>query len=92
MPRFSEYQDVEVDIDVDVDDFLNSCNEKEKDELIEALIEDGYLKKDCRLDSPDYNYSVPEAMYVEAIDKLRNKWNSLTKEEEEVILNLAKRF
>jgi hypothetical protein len=31
-------------------------------------------------------------MYIESIDKLRDKWNMLTKEEEEFILNLAKRF
>lgn len=92
MPRFYQYEEVEVDIDIDVDDFLNKCNAGEKEYLIDALIEDNYLKKDCRLDSPDYSYSVSEAMYVEAIDKLRNKWNRLTKEEEAIILDIAKRF
>lgn len=80
------------DIDIDADEFLSACNHRDKEELIITLIEDGYLKKDCRAGFRDYNYSVSEAMYVEAIDKLRNKWNRLTKEEEEFIINISKRF
>lgn len=80
------------DIDIDADEFLSSCNDRDKEELIDALIEDGYLKKDCREDFKDYNYSVSEAHFVEALDKLRSKWNMLTKEEEEFIIKIANRF
>ena len=80
------------DIEIDVDKFLSSCNDRDKEELIDALIEEGYLKKDCRKDFKDYNYSVSESHFVEAIDKLRSKWNMLTKEEEEFILKIANRF
>ena len=80
------------DIDIDPEEFLSSCNTSEKEELIKALIEDGYLKKDCREGFEDQKYSVSEAFYQEALNKLHGKWNMLTKEEEETILNIAKRF
>lgn len=92
MPRFYEYQDVEVDLDIDIDEFLNKCDSSEKEELIDALIEDGYLKKHCRLNFNEVNYSVTEAQFVEALDKLMNKWNMLSQEEEQLILNIANRF
>jgi hypothetical protein len=80
------------DIDIDADEFLSSCNDRDREELIDALIEGGYLKKDCKEDFKDYNYSVSEAHFVEAVDKLRSKWNMLTQEEEELIIKIANRF
>ena len=89
MPKF--YQQSEFYVDVDVDEFLSACNARDTEELIDALIEDGYLKKDCRVD--DYEvYSPSESFYQEALDKLNGKWNMLTKEEEETILKIASRF
>jgi hypothetical protein len=44
------------DIDIDVDEFLSACDHRDKEELITALIEDGYLKKDCRAGFKNYNY------------------------------------
>jgi hypothetical protein len=92
MPRFYEYEEVEVNIDIDVDDFLDRCDSSEKEELIDALIEDGYLIKNCRNNFTDHGRSVPESMYVQAIEKLRDKWNMLTQEEEQIILKIANRF
>lgn len=80
------------DIDIDADEFLSYCNDRDREELIDALIEGGYLKKDCKEDFKDYNYSVSEAHFVEAVDKLRSKWNMLTQEEEELIIKIANRF
>lgn len=89
MPKF--YKQTEVYVDVDVDEYLSACNTEETEELIEALIEDGYLKKNCRPLSYQM-YSVPESFYQEALDKLKGRWNMLTKEEEELILKIANRF
>lgn len=89
MPKF--YQQSETYIDVDVDEYLSNCNTKETEELIDALIEDGYLKKDCRVN--DYEvYSPSESFYQEALEKLNSKWNMLTQEEEELIIKIANRF
>ena len=92
MPKFYEYRDIEVGVDIDIDEFLDRCNNSEKDELIDALIEDGYLKKDCRKNYEEVDHSPTEAQFIEAIDKLRNKWNMLSQEEEQLILNIANRF
>jgi len=90
MPIFLNYREIESSIDIAIDEFLDACNSDEKEELISALIEDGYLKKDCR--EGFESYSPSEAFYQEAIKKLNGKWNMLTKDEEETILNIAKRF
>jgi hypothetical protein len=36
--------------------------------------------------------TVPEQIFQEALQKLDGKWNLLTKEEEEIITNISKRF
>jgi hypothetical protein len=44
-------------------------------------------------EEPDYYVvSVAESFYVEAINKLKTKWNMLTQEEEELIIKIANRF
>lgn len=79
------------DIDIDADQFLSACSSRETEELIDALIEDGYLKKNCRPSYDEY-YSVPESFYQQALDKLNGKWNMLTQEEEELIIKISSRF
>lgn len=80
------------DFKIDVDEFLSACSSREKEELIDALIEDGYLKENCRGVYQYELFSPPESFYVKAIDKLKNKWNMLTQEEEELIIKIANRF
>lgn len=85
MPTF--YAD---DIDIDVDEFLNRCSGREVEELVDALVEDGYVK---RIDSSsDHLMSVPEKEFEEALNKLHGKYQSLTKEEEDLIKSISKRF
>lgn len=85
MPTF--YAD---DIDIDVDDFLNSCDSSEIKELIDCLVEDGYIRPDRTIS--ERKMSVGETFYVEAIEKLADKYHMLTREEEELIIKLSKRF
>ena len=80
------------DIDIIVDEFLSACSSREKEELIDALIEDRYLKENCRVDYKYELLSVPESFYIDAIDKIKGRWNMLTQEEEEIILKIASRF
>lgn len=42
MPEFETY------VDVDIDDFLNACSNRERDDLIDALEEDGWVKRVAR--------------------------------------------
>jgi asparagine synthetase B (glutamine-hydrolysing) len=36
--------------------------------------------------------SMNESMFMDALDKIKNNWSSLSREEEDIIFNLAKRF
>ena len=89
MPKF--YQTEEFDVNIEVDEFLDKCNSSQIDEVIDYLIDTGNINRKCR--NIDYElYNVPEKQYQEALDKLSGKWNMLTSEEEQLILNIAKRF
>ena len=78
------------DIDIDVDEFISSCDSSEIKELINCLVEGGYLNPDRTIS--DRGMSVGESFYVEAIEKLANKYHMLTREEEELIIKISKRF
>lgn len=85
MPSF--YVD---DVDIDVDEFLSACSEREREDLIKALIEDGYLnKKDV---TPSPGLSVGEEIFEEHLNAIHGKWHRLTPEEEEVIIKIGKKF
>ncbi len=85
MPSF--YVD---DVDIDVDEFLSACSEREREDLIKALIEDGYLnKKDV---TPSPVLSVGEEIFEEHLNAIHGKWHRLTPEEEEVIIKIGKKF
>ena len=52
-----------------------------------------YFEINTEEKEPDYYaVSAAESFYVEAIDKLRDKWNMLTQEEEELIIKISSRF
>ena len=89
MPTF--YAD---DYDIDPDEYLSACSYREKEEIIDSLIEDGYLKKDCRTSDPN-NPSIrafDEQEFEDALLKLSGKWNMISLEESNLIVNLAKKF
>lgn len=85
MPTF--YAD---DIDIDVDEFISSCSSSEIKELIDCLVEEGYINPSRLIQ--ERGMSVGETFYVEAIEKLADKYHMLTREEEELIIKLSKRF
>lgn len=85
--RVDNYTDV--DIDVDVDEFLDACTEKEVEEVI-GWLKDNDFPFDKNLDPT--KMSGVESLYEAALDKLRGKWNRLSKEEEDFILKLGSKF
>ena len=76
------------DLDIDVDEFLDACSDKEINQVIEWLREEEYIS----------NYSIAEtdsindSTFNDAVIKIQNHRISLSREEEEFILNIAKRF
>jgi hypothetical protein len=85
MPSF--YTDAEVD--VDVQEFLEACNDREITEIIEFLEENDYISSK---QNSDGKYSVNELELHENLDAIYGKYGSLTKEEEQIIATIAKRF
>jgi len=77
------------DIDIDPSDFVDACSRQEIQELIDVLIEDGYINRSA-VDSREDN--VMDITYKEALDKLQDKRIYLTLEEEQFIINLANKF
>jgi len=83
MPSF--YVD---DVDIDVDDFLSACSDSERKELIEALVEDGYIKRESLLN--------PDKHAVNEFDNacshmIGNSWR-LSKEDEDKIIEISKKI
>ena len=88
MPTF--YPD---DFDIDVDDFLDECSKSDIQDIIDYLIENDFISsKHKHSFEDDNNICATESMFEDEISKLHNNWNRLTKEEEELILSITKRF
>ena len=84
MPEFETY------IDIDPDEFIDNCSEREIGELIESLVESGYLTKTATTKPSEKN--VLDLEWDEIMDKLIQNRVMLSNEEEEMIRTIAKRF
>jgi hypothetical protein len=89
-----------INVDVDIDDVLDSLSDREKQNLVDELYDEGFYQSEfeSQLDASgefgaDYaNASVPHGLYLEAVVKLRSNYLNLTPVEEEIIMSIAKRF
>lgn len=88
MPTF--YQDVE--LDVDIEEFVDECSDREIQELILYLVEEGRLPKTLTGYSQSQNLSLNDTMWYETIEKIGSNRLTLTDEEIDIIENIAKRF
>jgi hypothetical protein len=76
-----------VEIDIDVDDFVDSCSRREKEQLIKKLKE-GDLWEDTKSDK----LSLMELEWNETLTKLSNARLRLTNEEEAIIKKIAIKY
>lgn len=83
------YFDYDGEIHIDVDEFLSALDVRERQQLIDALIEDGHIKGNV---SRNDQVGVSESEFEDALDTLHGKYSRMTREEEEVIIKIAKRF
>ena len=77
------------DIDIEVDEFLENCSTNEIKEVIDWLEEDGQLNYGFNITGRE---SINERMFLESLYKIKDNWIGLSKEEEDIILNISKRF
>lgn len=88
MPEFETY------VDVDVDDFLSECSPREKEELIDALVEDGWVVRVAPKGViPEERLpSIPEIEWQEMCNKLSTIRHIISLEDEETIKQILKKF
>jgi hypothetical protein len=77
------------DLDISPSDFVDACSKREIAELIEILIEDGYVDNQSILKT---NGTYDDESYTKALIKLSESRRRLTNEEEEIIKKIAERL
>ena len=81
------------DIDISPEEFLNSCSTRERNELIEELVEQGYIDRSVlSSEQLDETINKRDCDFVDALNSLRNKRHLLTTTEEGFITSLADKF
>jgi hypothetical protein len=87
MPTF--YPEVE-DMDIDPDEYYELCSDSEKKKLVEYLIDDDFISKREYTLGEDINVCPTDL--DNALKKLYGKSHCLTKDEEDFIINISKKF
>ena len=88
MPEFT------TEVDIDPSEFIDSCSKRERDRLIEILIEDGYIQEDQvtlngqKVRKPNIN----DEKFFNSLEQLSKCRDLLTIEEENFINTARKEF
>ena len=82
--------------DISVDEFLTNCSVSERKEIIVAMVEDGFLptwviNSDGKV-IQDTNKTNMESVFTENLEKLKTKYYSLTRDEEEFFELIFKKY
>ena len=85
MPDF----DVE-HVSIEPDEFVDACNQREINDLINCLIDNGWIKKSDKVFGEPIR--LPEMTFREYMDAIYDNYHSLTNEEEELIIKIGKKF
>lgn len=82
------------DVDVDVDEFWSVCSIGEKEELIDILVEEGWVVRTSpKGTTPEQTLpSLPDILWMGMINKISVSRLQLTREEEELIEKIYKRL
>jgi hypothetical protein len=86
-----------INVDIDVDDFYDDLSSRDKQELINLLKDDGYLESnrlveaiDDDEDADEFNGSPMDHEWYALINKINKSRYQLTKEQEQLLIDLAK--
>jgi hypothetical protein len=88
MPEF------EANVDVDVVDFIDECSRRELQELIDELVDRGWvIRKIARNSSPDAELpNLLEIEWMDMVSKLSDLRQRVTLEEEQTIKELVSKY
>lgn len=89
MPEFS------AEVDIDPSEFIDSCSQKEKQRLIQILIEDGEIEPaqaDKNKSTGVRNPNMNDQIFWDSLDHLAKCRDLLSTHEENYINNLAARY
>ena len=91
-----------ISVDVDIDDIISGMGRYDRRQFFQAMQDDGYISKLCVVTSEGEvhasDYMEQRALaesndgFNRALEKLWNNGWKLTKEEEDYIINISKRF
>ena len=89
MPEFT------AEVDIDPSEFIDSCSKREKDRLVEILIEDGYIQPDQDTKHGNTGVRRPninDQRFWDSLEHLAKCRDLLSIEEENFINNLSEKF
>jgi hypothetical protein len=76
-----------LNFDIELDELLWELTKREKQSLLNMLVEDGFTPPD------EYeSLSINEQLFVDTIHTIRDNYINLTKEELDIIIEMGKRF
>jgi len=85
MPNFLNY------VDIDIEEFIESCSNKEIKELIEILEDDEYIKPNSTMGFKNSIYHMESEWDIMILKIAENK-HRLTLEEEEIIKKIVSKL
>lgn len=80
------------DLDISPGEFVDSCNSREINQLIEVLIEDGHIQSNQLNKYGVSKSNLNDEIFWESLETLSKCRDLLTLEEEDFINNLANKF
>lgn len=77
-------------LEVQPEDYIVSCSASEIVELVEALVRYGHLPQAAN-HMVNYDYTISEIDYENALNDLHGKYRSLSSEDEQLIISMSKK-
>ncbi len=78
------------DLDITPDEFVSACSDREINELVDILMDEGVIKENHLINNTNDN--ILDEIFNEGLEKLATSRHRLTSEEEEIIKKIASRL
>ena len=79
-----------ISVDIDFEEVYQELRDREKQQLVDWLKEDGYLtKRDTEYEEPT---SAMEQLFARDVDKIRRLYLTLSREDMDIIHQIAKKY